>query len=127
MEKQCALIDLRTFFLRPPAQSLQFSWFLQKIIITWYVIFRHDNSSKTSICSMLESSMIPTVEEWLVKVMEKARMVKLMGLIREKTLEKINTNWKPFVHFYKKEKKSNYDIGIWSLVKFLDCLENWKL
>lgn len=66
---------------------------------------------------MLESSKITTMEDWLVKVMELAGMVKLMALIREKTLEKNNTNWKPFMHFLQEEKKSNDDIGIWCLVK----------
>ena len=46
-----------------------------------------------------KDSIIPTMEEWMVKLMELAEMAKLTALIREKTLTNFMANWKPLLDF----------------------------
>uniref|UniRef100_A0A8D0C1K1 Uncharacterized protein n=1 Tax=Salvator merianae TaxID=96440 RepID=A0A8D0C1K1_SALMN len=42
---------------------------------------------------------IPTVGDWLVKIMELAEMDKLTNLLRNKTVDRFYRNWKPFIDF----------------------------
>lgn len=44
-------------------------------------------------------STIPTMKEWLLRPMGLIEMVKLIAMIREKTLAKFNTNWKLLFDF----------------------------
>lgn len=76
------------------------------------------------LCSMLERFSRVSRKWCLVKVMELAKMAKLMALIRDKILA--NFNWKPFGELFARNRKKdpNYDMWIWWLVKAIDYWEN---
>lgn len=62
---------------------------------------------------------IPTMELWMVKLMQLANMEKLTTLIKENTLSSFVT-WKtPLDFFAWKWKKWNFKFGIWWLALFM--------
>lgn len=52
-----------------------------------------------------KTSALLTTEDWLLKMMEFAKMAKLTTLIREKTLSTFTSNWKLLIHFLCEMKK----------------------
>lgn len=46
----------------------------------------------------------PTMEEWMIKMMELVKMAKLTFFIREKTLRKFMVDWKSFLDLCRTEK-----------------------
>uniref|UniRef100_A0A8D0KLK4 Reverse transcriptase domain-containing protein n=1 Tax=Salvator merianae TaxID=96440 RepID=A0A8D0KLK4_SALMN len=46
-----------------------------------------------------KGEILPTVDDWLVKMMELAKMDKLTNLLRIKTVDRFYRNWKPFIDF----------------------------
>lgn len=51
------------------------------------------------------------IEEWLVKMIEFAKMAELNCLIREKTISTFTADWKPLMHFLcKTGKKRTYNL-----------------
>lgn len=47
-----------------------------------------------------KSSILPTIEEWLMTMLKCKELEKLTFLIREKILTIFIANWKPFIDFF---------------------------
>lgn len=54
---------------------------------------------------------IPTVEDWMIKLIELTEMAKLTSLVRGKTIRTFLTDWKPYMEFLLKEEKSELIIS----------------
>lgn len=56
----------------------------------------------------LKSSVIATIEKWIMKMMELVEVAKLTSLVREKILSTFIANWKPLMDFTHETKKGNW-------------------
>lgn len=57
-------------------------------------------------------SEIPTMEGYLVKMIELAEMARMICLIRERTMSSFITDWKPLMEFFAVEKKRTCDLWV---------------